>query len=83
MPRVTNGAIALVLLVLLSPIVVTWDDRTTLQRVFLCGMAGLVGIVALVCGTAALRPGALGRAARRARERRASAAHRDIGQPPG
>ena len=69
-PRVTNGALAIVLLLLLSPIVVTWDDRTTAQRVFLAGMAAFIGLFVVLCGTAALRPGALGRAARRGREKR-------------
>lgn len=70
MPRVTNGALAIVLVLLMSPIVITWDDRTTVQRVFLTGMAAFFGIFVVLCATAALRPGALGRAARRGREKR-------------
>lgn len=69
-PRVTNGALALVLLALMSPIVLTWGDRTTVQRVFLTGMAAFFGIFVVLCATAALKPGALGRAARKGRAKR-------------
>lgn len=79
MPRVTNGALAIVLLLLLSPIVVTWGDRTTPQRVFLAGMAAFIGLFVVLCGTAALRPGALGRAARRGREKRLARKADDVG----
>jgi hypothetical protein len=69
-PRVTNGALALVLIVLMSPIVITWDDRTNVQRVFLTGMALFFGIFVVLCGIAALKPGALGRFAQRGRAKR-------------
>lgn len=72
-PRVLNGAIAVVLLLIVSPIVVTWGDRTTVQRVFLTAMAVVVLFVAAICAVTAIRPGALGRVARRARERRTAA----------
>ncbi len=74
MPRVLNGAIAAVLVLLMSPIVVTWHDRSTPQRVFLVVMAVLTLLVAAICAVTAIRPGALGRAAKRARHRRRSAA---------
>jgi hypothetical protein len=69
-PRVLNGAIAAVLVLLISPIVATWGDRSTLQRVFLTGMALFVLFFAGICLASALRPGSLGRAARRAKARR-------------
>ncbi|MCW2622464.1 MAG: hypothetical protein JWL64_2066, partial [Frankiales bacterium] len=66
MPRVLNGAIALVLVLLMSPIVATWGDRSTLQRIFLTGMVVFVLFFAGICLASALRPGSLGRAAHRA-----------------
>jgi hypothetical protein len=50
--------------------VVTWHDRTTVQRVFLAISAAVILLVAALCATPAVRPGALGRAARRVRARR-------------
>ncbi len=71
-PRVLNGAIAIVLVALCSPIVVTWGDRSVALRVFLVAAVIPVLLVAGLCLASALRPGSLGRAARRARARRAA-----------
>ncbi len=76
MPRVLNLALAAVLIGLCSPIVVTWSDRSVALRVFLVLAVLPVLLVAALCLTSALRPGSLGRAARRARARRASGAAR-------
>ena len=69
-PRVTNAAVGLVVLVLCSPVVVTWGDLSWLQRVSLLLVILPALLVAALCLTSAARPGSLGRAARRARARR-------------
>ncbi len=71
-PRVLNGAIAVVLIALSSPIVVIWGNRSVALRVFLVAVVVPVLLVASLCVASALRPGSLGRAARRARARRAA-----------
>ena len=70
MPRVTNAAIAVVLIALMSPVVITWGDRTNVQRVFLCVMVAFFMLFVVLCLASALRPGSLGRFARRGRARR-------------
>ena len=70
MPRVVNGALAAFLLLLLAPIVSTFGDHSGLVQTYLVVVALPVLLVAGLCLASALRPGSLGRAARRARARR-------------
>ncbi len=70
MPRVVNGALAALLLLLVSPVLWTFDTRTLPVKVFLVFAIAPVLLVAGLCLSSALRPGSLGRAARRLRERR-------------
>lgn len=70
-PRVLNVAIAVVLVALCSPLVVTWGDQSVALRIFLVAAVIPVLLVAGLCLASALRPGSLGRAVRRARARRA------------
>jgi uncharacterized membrane protein YhaH (DUF805 family) len=58
------------LLLCLSPIVSTYGDHSTLVQLWLVLLALPVLLVAVLCLASALRPGSLGRAARRARARR-------------
>jgi hypothetical protein len=69
-PRVVNAALAVFLLLCLSPIVVTFGDHSRLVQVYLVVVALPVLLVVGLCLASALRPGSLGRAARRARARR-------------
>ena len=70
MPRVVNGALAALLLLLVSPVLWTFASRTLAVKVFLVFAIAPVLLVAGLCLSSALRPGSLGRAARRMRERR-------------
>lgn len=72
MPRVLNAALAVFLLACISPVVTTFGDRSVLVQVFLVCAVAPVLLVAGLCAASALRPGCLGRAARRARTRRAA-----------
>jgi len=69
-PRVFNAALALFLLACIAPIVTTFGDHSTLINIYL--LVAVVPVLLLVglCLSSALRPGSLGRAARRARARR-------------
>ncbi|MDP9435918.1 MAG: hypothetical protein M3P93_12295, partial [Actinomycetota bacterium] len=64
-----NGALALFLLACVSPVVTRFGGRSLWVQVLLVLLVAPVVLVALLCLTSALRPGALGRAARRARQR--------------
>ncbi len=70
MPRVLNLALAAFFLLVLSPIVTTFDDRSTVARIALVVLALPFLLLVVLCLASALRPGSLGRAARRARARR-------------
>ena len=70
MPRVVNAALAALLLLLVSPVLWTFDDRSLPVQVFLVFALVPVLLVAGLCLSSALRPGSLGRAARRLRSRR-------------
>ena len=69
-PRVLNGALTVFLLACVAPVVTTFGDRSVAVRVYLVVAVAPVVLVALLCACSALRPGSLGRAARRARARR-------------
>lgn len=69
-PRVLNLALALVLGLLLAPIVTNLDGKPVYVQVALVGLTLLFGLLALLCLASALRPGSLGRAARRMRRKR-------------
>ncbi len=68
-PRVVNGALAVFLLACVSPILWTWGSHSWLVRTFLVVMVLPVLLVVGLCLASALRPGSLGRAARRLRSR--------------
>lgn len=68
-PRVVNAALALFLLTFITPVLTTFGDRTVLVRVFLVLAIVPVLLIAGLCLASALRPGSLGRAARRRRPR--------------
>ena len=72
MPRVLNGALAVFLLAFLTPLVSTFGDHGLVIQVFLVFVVVLVLLVAVPCAASALRPGSVGRAARRLRARRRS-----------
>ena len=65
-----NGALALFLLACISPVATRLGGRSLWVQVVLVLLVAPVVLVALLCLTSALRPGSLGRAARRARARR-------------
>ena len=69
-PRVFNTTLAAVLLACVAPILSTFGDHSRLVQVYL--VIAVVPVLLLVglCLSSALRPGSLGRAARRARARR-------------
>ena len=69
-PRVVNAALAVFLLAFVVPIVSTWDQHGALVRVYLVLAVLLILLVVVPCLSSALRPGSLGRAARRLRARR-------------
>ncbi len=70
MPRVVNAALAVFLLCCVYPIVTTFSDHSRLVQAYLVLAVLPVLLVAGLCLASALRPGSLGRAARRARARR-------------
>lgn len=70
MPRVVNAALAVFLLACVYPIVTTFGDRSGLLQVYLVVAVVPVLLVVGLCLASAIRPGSLGRAARRARARR-------------
>ncbi|MCW2608235.1 MAG: hypothetical protein JWO60_2928 [Frankiales bacterium] len=64
-----NAALALFLLAFLAPAVTRLDDISTWVAVVVVVFALPVLLVVLLCLASAIRPGSLGRAARRGRER--------------
>lgn len=68
MPRVLNGAVAVVLLLCLSPLVHLLD-KPVWVRVLVVLFALPIALVAVAALTSAIRPGSLGRLARRVRRR--------------
>ncbi len=71
-PRVFNAALAVLLLALVLPVVTTLGRHGPLVRVYLVLAVLPVLLVVGLCLAAALRPGSLGRAARRVRARSAA-----------
>jgi uncharacterized membrane protein len=69
-PRVLNGALAVFLLCCIVPIATTFSGHTRLVQVYLLVVSLPVVLVVVLCLASALRPGSLGRAARRVRARR-------------
>ena len=70
MPRVVNLALAAFFLLFLVPLFRHLDDVTTSARVLLLVLAVPFVLLTVLCLVSALRPGSLGRAARRARRSR-------------
>ena len=70
MPRVVNAALAVFLLACVAPVVTHFAGRGLLLQVVLVATVLPVLLLVGVCLASALRPGSLGRAARRARARR-------------
>ncbi len=69
MPRVLNVMLAVVLLLLVSPIVTNFGGKPVYVQVALVLCALPIVLVAGLCVASAARPGSLGRAARRLRPR--------------
>jgi hypothetical protein len=69
-PRVTNVAVAAVLLLFLVPLCTRFGGRPLSVQVVLGFVVFVFGLLAALCLTSAVRPGSLGRAARKARTRR-------------
>ena len=69
-PRVMNASLALVLMLLVGPIFTRFGGKPLYVQIALVGVMVLVVPVVLACLASALRPGSLGRAARRLRGRR-------------
>lgn len=69
-PRVLNVALAVFLLAMMSPVLTRFGGHSRLIQVFLVVAVLPVVLVALLCLASAVRPGSLGRAARRARRSR-------------
>ena len=70
MPRVLNAALAVVLLACIAPVVTRFDGRGLLLQVVLVFLVAPVLLLVGLCLASAVRPGSLGRAARRVRARR-------------
>jgi len=68
-PRVLNAALAVLLLSMVFPLVTTFGRHSVLVRIYLVVAVLPVLLVVGLCLASALRPGSLGRAARRARRR--------------
>ena len=69
MPRVLNLSLAVVLLLLMAPVVTQFGGKPVYVQIAIVGCLVLVLPVALACLASAVRPGSLGRAARRLRRR--------------
>jgi type VI protein secretion system component VasK len=69
-PRVVNGALAALFLVVLAPLVTSFGGRPGHVQVALVLFSAPFLLVAVACAVSALWPGAIGRAARRLRRRR-------------
>lgn len=69
-PRVLNAALAVFLLCCVVPLLSTFSDHSRLVQVYLLVVVLPVVLVIVLCLASALRPGSLGRLARRVRARR-------------
>ena len=70
MPRVLNAALAVVLLACVAPVVTRFDGRSLLLQLVLVFLIAPVLLLVGLCLASEVRPGSLGRAARRVRARR-------------
>ena len=70
MPRVLNVALAALLLLCIAPVVTRFDGRGLLLQTVLVVTIVPVLLLVAACLSSAIRPGSLGRAARRLRARR-------------
>lgn len=70
MPRVLNASLALVFLLLLAPVVTSFGGKPWYVQAAVVLFGSPFVLVAGLCLASAVRPGSLGRAARRARARR-------------
>ncbi len=68
-PRVLNGTLALFLLAFVVPIVTHLGGKRWYVQAALLGTTALVLLFVVLCLSSALRPGSLGRFARRRRRR--------------
>jgi len=68
-PRVMNASLALVLILLVSPILTRFGGKPVYVQIALVGVMVLVVPLMIACLASAARPGSLGRAARRLRRR--------------
>lgn len=69
-PRVVNAGLGIFFLVVLAPVVTSFEDKRGYIQVALVVYSVPFLLVAGLCLTSALRPGSIGRAARRLRGRR-------------
>jgi hypothetical protein len=69
-PRVVNVALAALLLLFLVPVATHLGRVGTGARVMLVALCVPFALLVVLCLASAVRPGSLGRAARRARSRR-------------
>jgi threonine/homoserine/homoserine lactone efflux protein len=74
-PRVVNGSLGVFFLVVLAPVVTSFAGKPWYAQVAMVLFGTPFLLVAVLCLASAVRPGSVGRAARRARSRRAA-------QPP-
>lgn len=72
MPRVLNVMLAAVFLLLVGPIVTNFDGKPLYVQAALVMVALPFLLLTLACLASAARPGCLGRALRRGRQRRGS-----------
>lgn len=70
MPRVLNAAIAVFFLAVLAPVVTSFGGKPWYVQAAIVLFGTPFVLVAGLCLASALRPGSIGRAARRARSRR-------------
>lgn len=69
MPRVFNVALAVLLLLLVAPVVTSFDGKPWYVQAFFVGFGLPVLLLVMAALASAARPGSLGRAVRRARRR--------------
>lgn len=69
MPRVFNVALAALLLLLVAPVVTSFDGKPWYVQAFFVGFGLPVLLLVMAALASAARPGSLGRAVRRVRRR--------------
>jgi hypothetical protein len=68
-PRVFNVALALLLLLLVAPVLTRFGGKPWYVQAFFVGFGVPVLLLVAACLASAVRPGSLGRALRRSRQR--------------